>query len=375
MAGIYLHIPFCKKKCFYCNFYSLASSKNIDAYINAIKLEIKNKPQKDNKIETIYFGGGTPSIIHPEIIQEIIEVINEQFRLISEPEITIEVNPDDIQTSYIKSLSKTSVNRLSIGIQSLHDYDLQYIGRTHNANQAIKALELFKNAGYKNISVDIVTGIPYQTSESLIEDIDKIIKYDVQHISAYSLTLEKHTILEHYINKGIAKNIDEEQQLIQFEKIRDYLISQNFIHYELSNYAKDGYISTHNSSYWKGKHYFGYGASAHSYNYESRSWNTNNVTDYISSINTGVIPEAKEILTIKNKFNEYIMTSLRTMWGCDTNYIISEYGNYYYEHIKPSSAKYIKSDLLYEQNGIIYLSKKGQSLSDGIISSLFLVEE
>lgn len=375
MAGIYIHIPFCRKKCYYCNFFSLASVKNIEDYIKAIKLEIIIKSERENEIATIYFGGGTPSIISPYYIQEIIELIKHHYNVTPNPEITIELNPDDINIAYVKLLQNTSINRVSLGIQSLHDNDLEYIGRTHNAYQSIKALENIKEGGFKNISVDMVSGIPTQSVDTLIEDIDKIIKFDIQHISAYSLTLEKNTILDNYVNKGKVVNIDEDQQLLHFEKLRDYIKSLGFIHYELSNYSKDGYVSKHNSSYWQGKAYYGFGASAHSYDCNSRSWNINNVLAYISSINKGIIPQEKEMLSIANKFNEYIMISLRTIWGCDINDILTKFGNIYLQNFIIQTSDYIKSGLLTEKNGNIYLSDKGQTLSDGIISSLFVEEE
>ena len=374
MAGIYLHIPFCTQKCHYCNFFSLASKKNTAAFVSAICNEIVlQKDYLQNEIiSTIYFGGGTPSLLNNSDLKNIFENVFSTFKIEENAEITLEANPDDLKIDKIKELSDSPINRLSIGIQSFFDDDLQFLNRSHSSNQASEAIFNAHKQGLSNISIDLIYGIPTLTDKKWKENIKIAIDSGVQHISAYSLTVEANTAFDLFIKKGRIKAPEEEQAARQFEILMDTMNNQGFIHYEISNFCKEGFFSRHNSNYWKQQKYLGLGPSAHSFDLDSRQWNVANLQQYIQSINAGNIPFEKEILTASQKYNEYIMTGLRTIWGVNLKEVKLKFGEEFLSYLNKNSRKYITDKTMELKENALILTEKGKFLADGIASDLFI---
>lgn len=374
MAGIYIHIPFCKQACFYCDFHFSTSVKKKDEMISCIIKEIslrKNELQKAT-IETIYFGGGTPSLLTSAEIKDIIAAIYANFTVIENPEITLEANPDDLSEKNIIDLSKSPINRLSIGVQSFYEKDLKLMNRAHNANEAKNCLTLATKY-FNNISLDLIYGIPGCSSEEWLENIKTALHFGVSHISSYALTVEPKTALASLIKKGIIKNVDDHKAQQQFYVLTDTLEKENFIHYELSNFGKQGFFSKNNTSYWQGKPYLGIGPSAHSFNTTTRSWNIRNNAIYIKNIKNNILPIERETLTKKDIYNEYIMTGLRTIWGVSLHKIKSDFGESYLHYLKNEAKKHLDKELLYLENETLKATKKGKFLIDGIAADLFMV--
>jgi oxygen-independent coproporphyrinogen-3 oxidase len=374
MSGIYIHIPFCRKKCAYCNFFSVSSLKNKDQFLSALIEEIylRKGYLNDDIIDTVYFGGGTPSVLSADEITLIINKVQNSFKLSKNPEITLEANPESIDAKFIEGLKRTKVNRLSIGIQSFFDEDLKYLGRIHNANQALKSLDLAIKGGFTNLSADLIYSIPGMTDERWQENLNTLYRLGIEHFSAYSLTVEEGTILDNHIKKGKSKSFDEEVSLIQFEILMDFAEKNGYEHYETSNFCRNSKYSLHNTSYWKGINYLGLGPSAHSYNGESRQWNISNITEYINSINNKITPFELEVLSADQKYNEYILTSLRTIWGCNAKYINDSFGKIYYENFICDSEKHLKNEYIFTEKDVYYLTRKGKFLTDLITSDLFI---
>lgn len=372
MAGIYIHIPFCKQACHYCDFHFSTSLKHKTHLVKSINKELilRKSELKSEFIETIYFGGGTPSLLSPDEIRSILKTIFNDFEVVLNPEITFEVNPDDIDENYLKVIKKLGVNRLSIGIQSFFTHDLNLMNRSHDALQAEQVLELVSKY-FKNFSVDLIYGTPGLTNEMWIKNIDTVLKYNTPHISSYALTIEKDTALSHFINKGIVKPVSDEQSQEQFQILVNKLIDVGFIHYELSNFGKPNKFSKNNSSYWNGGLYLGIGPSAHSYNGKTRSWNIANNLKYISSISKGILPSDVEVLTKIDRYNERIMTGLRTMWGVSFIQIEKDFGEDYLVYLKNRSKSFIRKGLLVIDAGALIATSKGKFLVDGIASDLF----
>lgn len=372
MAGIYIHIPFCKQACHYCDFHFSTSLKHKTHLVKSINKELflRKSELKSEFIETIYFGGGTPSLLSPDEIRSILKTIFNDFEVVLNPEITFEVNPDDIDENYLKVIKKLGVNRLSIGIQSFFSNDLNLMNRSHDALQAEQVLELVSKY-FKNFSVDLIYGTPGLTNEMWIKNIDTVLKYNTPHISSYALTIEKDTALSHFINKGIVKPVSDEQSQEQFQILVNKLIDVGFIHYELSNFGKPNKFSKNNSSYWNGGLYLGIGPSAHSYNGKTRSWNIANNLKYISSISKGILPSDVEVLTKIDRYNERIMTGLRTMWGVSFIQIEKDFGKDYLVYLKNRSKSFIREGLLVIDAGALIATSKGKFLVDGIASDLF----
>ena len=372
MAGIYIHIPFCKQACHYCDFHFSTSLKHKTHLVKSINKELflRKSELKSEFIETIYFGGGTPSLLSPDEIRSILKTIFNDFEVVLNPEITFEVNPDDIDENYLKVIKKLGVNRLSIGIQSFFSNDLNLMNRSHDALQAEQVLELVSKY-FKNFSVDLIYGTPGLTNEMWIKNIDTVLKYNTPHISSYALTIEKDTALSHFINKGIVKPVSDEQSQEHFQILVNKLIDVGFIHYELSNFGKPNKFSKNNSSYWNGGLYLGIGPSAHSYNGKTRSWNIANNLKYISSISKGILPSDVEVLTKIDRYNERIMTGLRTMWGVSFIQIEKDFGKDYLVYLKNRSKSFIKEGLLVIDAGALIATSKGKFLVDGIASDLF----
>lgn len=372
MAGIYIHIPFCKQACHYCDFHFSTSLKHKTHLVKSINKELilRKSELKSEFIETIYFGGGTPSLLSSDEIRSTLKTIFNDFEVVLNPEITFEVNPDDIDENYLKVIKKLGVNRLSIGIQSFFSHDLNLMNRSHDALQAEQVLALVSKY-FKNFSVDLIYGTPGLTNEMWIKNIDTVLKYNTPHISSYALTVEKDTALSHFINKGIVKPVSDEQSQEQFQILVNKLIDEGFIHYELSNFGKPNKFSKNNSSYWNGGLYLGIGPSAHSYNGKTRSWNIANNLKYISSISKGILPSDVEVLTKIDRYNERIMTGLRTMWGVSFKQIEKDFGEDYLVYLKNRSKSFIREGLLVIDAGALIATSKGKFLVDGIASDLF----
>lgn len=374
MSGIYIHIPFCKQACFYCDFHFSTSLKKKDELVSSLIHEIKLRKDELNNdvIETIYFGGGTPSMLTQSEIDSIILAVYNNHDVITDPEITLEANPDDLSKEKIIELASSKINRLSIGIQSFFEQDLKLMNRAHNAIEAKKSLSLAIQH-FDNISVDLIYGIPGLPNEKWKKNIETALSFGIPHISSYALTVEPKTALASFIKKGIIDDVDDEQAQEQFHILLDELTKHNFIHYELSNFGKEGYFSKNNSSYWEGKSYLGIGPSAHSFDGKRRGWNVRNNSKYIEAIKQDKLPIEREILTITDQYNEYIMTGLRTILGISLEKVKNDFGTKYYDYLLLQSEKYRKEDLLYIENKKLKITKKGKFLSDGISADLFKI--
>ncbi len=373
MAGIYIHIPFCKRKCSYCDFHFSTSLKKKDEMISALITElILRKKELNTPIETIYFGGGTPSILDIEDIQRLLQTVYDNFKVIDNPEISLEANPDDLSKEKITALYHTKINRLSIGIQSFFEEDLRLMNRAHSAKESKKCLELATQY-FDNITIDLIYGVPKMSNEKWLKNIKMTLDFGIPHISNYALTVEPKTALQGYIKKGKIDQPSEQVAFQHFELLLNELTKAGFIHYELSNFAKEGYFSNHNTSYWLGKTYLGIGPSAHSYNGNHRSWNISNNMKYVQLLQSGILPNEIESLTLTDKYNEYIMTGLRTMWGISLLRVEQEFGVDYLNYLKKMSKKHLNRGLLQIKNHIMTVTAQGKFLSDGISADLFKI--
>jgi oxygen-independent coproporphyrinogen III oxidase len=381
MSGIYIHIPFCKQACHYCDFHFSTNMKKKEEMVLALAKEIEMRSKTSNFqlptsspeiIETIYFGGGTPSILSVEDLRFLIDSVYKNYKVVENPEITVEANPDDLTENQIIELSKNKVNRLSIGIQSFFEDDLKLMNRAHNSEEAKKCLETATQY-FDNISIDLIYGIPEMSNEKWLQNIEMALSFGVPHISSYALTVEPKTALHSFIQKGIIPQPDDEVAQEHFQILVDKLSENGFIHYELSNFGKENYFSKNNSSYWLGKKYIGIGPSAHSYDGKNRGWNISNNSLYIKSIQENKLPIEMETLTKTDRYNEYIMTGLRTIWGVSLKRIEEEFGKTYLDYLNQQAAKFIEDHLLFVDENILRTTKKGKFLSDGIASDLFLL--
>jgi oxygen-independent coproporphyrinogen III oxidase len=372
MSGIYIHIPFCKQACHYCDFHFSTSMKKKEEMVLAIAKELQmRKSEFENEVvETIYFGGGTPSRLQIADLRLQIDSIFNNYIVAENPEITLEANPDDLSIDYLIELSKIGINRLSIGIQSFFEDDLVMMNRAHNSVEAKKCLEEATQY-FDNISLDLIYGIPGMSNEKWKQNIETALSFGIPHISSYALTVEPKTALSKLIQTGkIAKPNDESAQE-HFAILVETLEANDFIHYELSNFGKANYFSKNNSAYWLGKKYIGIGPSAHSYDGVSRSWNVSNNSLYLKSIQEDKLPNEIEILSLSDRYNEYIMTGLRTIWGVSLNRIETEFGSEYLDYLHKQARKFLDDDLLFIDNAILKPTSKGKFLTDGIASDLF----
>lgn len=374
MSGIYIHIPFCKQACYYCNFYFSTSLKKKTELLDCLVKEIDLRKSELNNdiVETIYFGGGTPSILSTEEINRLIEAVYNNFDVVEHPEITLEANPDDLSEEKIKELAASKINRLSIGVQSFFERDLKLMNRAHNAEESKKCLQIATQY-FSNISVDLIYGIPDCSNEQWTENIHTALSFGVPHISSYALTVEPNTALERFIDKGVIKNVDDDKAEEQFLILTDELNAAGFIHYELSNFGKENFFSKNNSAYWLGKSYLGIGPAAHSFDGVQRSWNVQNNTKYIKDIVENKLPIQRETLSVIDRYNEYVMTGLRTIWGVSFSRIELDFGNNYAKYLKMQAQKYIDQELLCIENDILKTTRKGKFLSDGLASDLFML--
>jgi oxygen-independent coproporphyrinogen III oxidase len=374
MAGIYIHIPFCRRKCHYCNFYSVASPKYRKEFTDAVMDEIflRKDYLEGEDIQTVYFGGGTPSFLEFEGILKILDVLHNSFSFREVREITLEANPDDLNPSILKEYKKAGINRLSIGIQSFFDEDLRYLNRVHSASRASEAIREAREAGFENLSIDLIFGIPTLSNDNWEKNLEKAFALDIPHISAYSLTVEPGTALDVLIRKGKTTAPDEERSVEHFRLLMEKMKQHGYEHYEISNFCTPGRYSLHNSQYWNGRHYLGLGPSAHSYNGHSRQWNIGSIIEYADQIRRGDIFYEAEELTPEQHFNEYVMVSLRTMWGCDTGVIRERFGENRVEYFSSRAKKYIGEGKMQEKLGIYTLTDEGKLFADGIAGDLFL---
>ena len=368
MAGIYIHIPFCKQACHYCNFHFAVSLHYKNELVAALlkEMELQKEYPGNEPVETIYFGGGTPSLCTAGEVRSMLEKIHSCFTVSPEAEVTFEVNPDDISDKKLTAWKQAGINRLSIGIQSFFDEDLLWMNRAHNSKQALDSLHLAIGQ-FENISVDLIYGTPLVSNEKWKQNVDTVLSMGIQHLSCYALTVEPSTPLYKMIRQKTTEDVSPDQQSAQFLLLMDWLGEAGFEHYEISNFARPGHRSCHNSSYWQGKNYLGIGPSAHSFNGSSRQWNIANNKSYIDAVSKGIIPFQKEELTPVQQLNEYIMISLRTMEGVD----LAKVGPDAALSLQTAGRNYVERGLLKLENNSLILTKEGKLLADGIAAGLF----
>ncbi|MFT4669241.1 MAG: oxygen-independent coproporphyrinogen-3 oxidase [Flavobacteriaceae bacterium] len=373
MSGIYIHIPFCKQACHYCDFHFSTSLKKKSELVAAICKElILRKAEIKEEIQTIYFGGGTPSLLTLEELEQIIDVVTSNFYISEDPEITLEANPDDLTKDVILQLSQSSINRLSIGVQSFFEEDLKLMNRAHNASEAMYSIKEALRY-FDNISIDLIYGIPGMSKERWQENLKIALSLKVPHLSCYALTVEPRTALETFIKQGIVPPVEDDVAEEHYKLLLSTSEAAGYENYEFSNFSIEGYYSQNNTGYWQGKSYLGIGPSAHSYDGDTRSWNINNNTKYIKGIEAGSLPIEREVLSKKDKFNEYIMTGLRTKWGLSLKKIEDNFGKVFHDYLLEQAEEALSNKLLFLEDNVLKVSKKGKFLSDGIASSLFLV--
>lgn len=373
MAGIYIHIPYCRKACHYCNFHFSTTVNTMPAMVQAIikEAELRKNYVKES-VSTIYFGGGTPSLLPVEDIALMLGVLGKLFTVEDDVEITLETNPDDITAEKLTAWRSLGINRLSIGIQSFVEDDLRWMNRAHTATQALQSIQLAQQAGFNNITIDLIYGTPTLTDEQWYQNVQTAVSLNIPHLSCYALTVEPKTALDKMIATHKIANVDPEKQGRHFELLMQWVKQAGYEHYEISNFAKPGMRSRHNSSYWQGKHYIGLGPSAHSFNGNSRQWNVANNALYIKSIENSAVPFELEELTPTQQLNEYIMTSLRTMEGLNLGFVEQQWGESFGNNIKAEAAQFINNGKMLLLNNQLLLTNAGRLFADGIASDLFL---
>lgn len=373
MAGIYIHIPFCKKACTYCDFHFTTSLKYVNELTDAICKEIELKKDRiDEQICSIYFGGGTPSVLSAQNLDKIFDAITSNFSVSSEAEITLEANPDDLDRGKIAAFKKLPINRFSIGVQSFFNEDLVWMNRAHHANEAENCIKRVQDAGFENLSIDLIFGYPQLSNQKLFANIQKTVDFQIPHISAYALTVEDKTALANAIQKGMTKPINEEQSAEQFLLLGEKLFEKGYEQYEISNYSKPGKNALHNTNYWRGIKYLGIGPSAHGFDGHLRYFNIANNAKYISSLVNNKLPETIEHLTVADQFNEYIMTSLRTIWGIDLNKVLLTFGEKHSDILKNQLKPFVDQGQVIVKDEKVTLTTRGKLFADGISSSLFI---
>ena len=372
MAGLYIHIPFCSKRCLYCDFFSSTDLHFQKPFIDALirEMELRQNYLKQEPLETVYFGGGTPSLLPSETFNRLFDAIERLFGLGQCKEITLEANPDDLTPDYVAALRDLPFNRISMGIQSFQDKDLVFLNRRHTCRQAIQAVERCQANGLEEISIDLIYGLPGQTQAEWENNLEEALKLAVPHISAYHLTYEEGTALYKLLAAGKITPAGEEQSVSFFATLIDRLTASGYQHYEISNFAFSGHHARHNSSYWKGTNYLGVGPSAHSYDGKSRQWNVSSLPLYIKGICAGHPNFEREELDEHTRYNEFVITRLRTMWGIRMDDVLQQFGAEKRDYLKQQAAAYIRQGLLNDSAGTLTLSRKGIFISDGIMSDL-----
>lgn len=382
MSGIYIHVPFCKQACHYCDFHFSTNLKRQDDMVAGLKEELRlravtdpgHSESDDNHLEikTIYFGGGTPSLLTLDQINDILETINRYYKVSPTAEITLEANPDDLTPEKVNELAASPVNRLSIGIQSFFEEDLKLMNRAHNAQEALACIEHAREH-FNNISIDLIYGIPGMSNDRWKENLDIAMSLNIPHISSYALTVEDNTALKKFIAKGIIENVDDEVAQEHFNILLDVMELHGYQNYEFSNFGKPGFFSQNNTAYWTGKSYLGIGPSAHSFDGKRRAWNINNNIKYLKSIEKGIVPQEIEHLSRVDRYNEYVMTGLRTVYGVSLEKIEADFGPSFKAYILEQSVDYLKDHLLFLDGDTLLVTRKGKFLSDGIASELFML--
>lgn len=374
MAGIYIHIPFCKKLCFYCDFYHIISKEDNGDFIEALvkEAELRSGYLEGETISTFYFGGGTPSVFSTEELGFILERLRHLNSFEDNCEITIELNPDDVSPAYLTRLRLLGINRISLGIQSWNDAVLKKLNRRHNSAGAENALRDVFNAGFENVTVDLIYGIPGMSLDDWSSDLDYTFTFPIKHLSAYHLTIEQGTVFGKMKERGDLTEIDEDDSAAMFNRLIEKSEKAGFIHYEISNFGKPGFFSLHNSNYWKQVNYLGLGPSAHSFNGYSRQWNVRDLKGYIRAINGGKAFFESEELDKRTRFNEYIMTSLRTMWGIDLEYVETAFDKEGYDYVVNLSGKFRNYGLMNLEKKNLVLTNQGKMISDNIISEFMM---
>lgn len=379
MAGIYIHIPFCKQACTYCNFHFSTSLRQKGSLLEALHKEIHLQKDwlKGAPIETVYLGGGTPSLLSAEELSKLFELLFNVFKISDLKECTLEANPDDLNNSYLRSLKQTPVDRLSIGIQSFHEADLRYMNRAHTAQQSDYALKAAQDIGFTNLSIDLIYGTPGLTDTAWKDNLARMAALDIPHFSSYALTVEEGTALHHSIAKKSAAPVDAAQSAAQTEILMDEAARLGYEQYEISNFSRPGCYAVHNTAYWEGAPYLGIGPSAHSFNgTDTRRWNIANNSLYIQNIlSNSVIPFEEEKLTSMQRLNEYIMTSLRTMWGTDLAKVADVWGSNYSEQLLLSAQPFLLGSKLTRKDQKLVLTNVGKLFADGIAADLFFTDE
>lgn len=376
MAGIYIHIPFCKTKCHYCDFYKSTDFGAKADLLSALKREVTLRKHEagHEAIESIYFGGGTPSVLKVSEIATILEEIYSSFQVHHDPEITLEANPDDLNSLFARELAMTGINRLSIGIQSFNDRDLKAMNRRHNALQAIDSVRNVQEAGFGNISIDLIYGLPDQSVADWRENVETALNMNVSHISAYHLTYHKGTVFYQYLKSGKISELPDEVSLEQFRLLKRDLGRAGYEHYEISNFARGGSYSRHNRSYWERKNYIGLGPSAHSFDQRTRRWNVSNLNRYLDAVENETCFWEDEVLTLQDQYNDYMITSLRTMWGIRNDYLSSAFGARYALHFRKEAQPFIDTGHMVFNGETYTLTEEGLFISDRIMEKLFYID-
>ncbi|MGB0396295.1 MAG: radical SAM family heme chaperone HemW [Flavobacteriaceae bacterium] len=375
MAGIYFHFPFCRQACHYCNFHFSTQLKYQDQMLQAFKKEIELRTEEwPEELESIYFGGGSPSLLSPKSVEQLINLVIKKINLRHGIEITIEVNPDDVTFEYLEALSSIGINRLSIGIQSFLDRELKLMNRIHNADQAVKTIEWTAQL-FQNFSVDLIYGTPSSDLFSWKKNLNQALSFDVPHLSSYALTVEPKTVLAHQVKNKKVRLLDEEWVKLQYDWMVNRMEEAGYENYEFSNFSKPGFHAVNNANYWKGKAYMGIGPAAHSYDGKrKRSWNPSNNIKYLKSIQQGILPAQFENLNAHEAFNEYLMTGLRTSWGVSLQKINETFGKHYSNYLEKQVENHLIDQRLYWDGDVLKVSKSAKFLTDGIASDLFLLK-
>ena len=375
MAGLYIHIPFCRKACNYCNFHFSTSLNQINEMVSSIAKEMEMRAKEiDEEINTIYFGGGTPSLLHIGLLETLMNAAREHYNINDQAEITLEANPDDIDLEKAEAWKTLGINRFSIGIQSFADENLKWMNRAHNAKQSITAVDIIKQTGFQNYSIDLIYGTPGQSMEGWIKDLRTAFELGVPHLSCYALTVEEKTALNSLIKKGELPEINQDEQAERFEALMQLSADAGYHHYEISNFALTGYESKHNSAYWEGAVYLGFGPSAHSFDGVKRKWNISNNNAYIKSLTNHLLPQKEETLSKKDVLNEYIMTALRQSKGIEKKILLQKGGQTYLTEISSLINPYVKTQKVVEDETGWRLTNHGKFFADGIAATLFSLE-
>ena len=375
MAGIYIHVPFCKTRCLYCDFYSTVNTLLRQRYVDALCLELRMRHDylKGELVKTVYLGGGTPTQLEPQQLVAIFDTLREVYGLEQVQEVTLEANPDDLTEEYVAFIRTLPINRLSIGVQTFDDKMLRLLQRRHTAQEARDAVRRCRKAGLKNISIDLIYGLPGQTEEMLLTDLETAFELYPQHLSTYHLTYEKGTPLYRLRQSGNVKEVSEEQSRRLYRVLTDTMKARNYVHYEISNFCRGSHYSRHNMGYWTGVPYLGCGPSAHSFDVVSREWNRPSLKDYVEGMEKGERPFEKETLTLSMRYNEYVMTGLRTLRGISLTKVAKEYGAHRLRYLFSMAAPHMQRGMLVRRNGCLRLTEEAFFVSDDIISDLMYV--